>query len=141
MFRLGSARLTGRRLLEELHSTSTTTEVPIPGAPSPADGYVETIPIATPGESVARSGHAYLSEIGEQSGMKGKVKTRKAPAATDTKTDQEGEEPEEDDENKAWTDLPDILPGKKTMKIFRTVLETDKDGGEAEETVQNLKKG
>lgn len=103
-------------------SASTTTEAPTTTAASPAEGYVETIPIATPGESVARSGHAYLSEIGEQSGVKEKVKTRKAPTATDTKADQEGVEPEEDEEDKAWTDLPDVLPvefklGKKTMKV------------------------
>lgn len=100
----------------------TPSEAPTPAVASPSEGYVETIPIATPGESVARSGHAYLSEIGEQSGTKEKVKTRKAPAARDSKTDQEGEEPEEDDEDRAWTDLPEILPvefklGKKTMKV------------------------
>lgn len=101
-------------------SISENTGAPTPPTTSPAEGYVESIPVAAPGESVARSGHAYLSEMGEQLGTKEKVKTRKAPMATDTKEDQEVVEPE-DDEDKAWTDLPDVLPaefrmGKKTMK-------------------------
>lgn len=95
-------------------------------SPSATDGqgnvYVEAFPIATPGESVARSARAYLSEIGGQLGTKEKVKTRKATVASDVQMEKEAPEAEEEDEDKSWTDLPDVLPsefslGRKPMKV------------------------
>ncbi|EIM87872.1 uncharacterized protein STEHIDRAFT_138418, partial [Stereum hirsutum FP-91666 SS1] len=95
-------------------------------APPRSRPYVETIPVATPTESTAKSGHAYASEA-QGDGPKTKVKTRKATTEAEAPAVVEPELVEDRMEN-----LPDFLPprwtlGKKIMKIFHRILEVDED--------------
>lgn len=85
-------------------------------APPRSRPYVETIPVATPTESAAKSGHAYASEV-KDNGPKTKVKTRKDTTEAEAPAMAEPELVEDRMEN-----LPDFLPprwtlGKKIMKV------------------------
>nr|GAT51346.1 predicted protein [Mycena chlorophos] len=96
---------------------------PVNVAPKSAQPYVQHIPVAQPGESVAQSGHAYLSQ--RSSDPKEKVKTR-GEAANDSDAAAVGE-PESEK-----VEVPEDLPlefklGKKVLKVFHRILEPPED--------------
>lgn len=85
-------------------------------APPRSEPCVEPIPIVTPAETVAKSGHAYVAEH-KESAPKTKVKTRKATDGEET-----APVPEDDLPADRIDSLPDFLPehwklGKKVMKV------------------------
>ncbi|KAJ7084171.1 hypothetical protein C8R43DRAFT_318962 [Mycena crocata] len=96
--------------------------VPVKAQTTPAP-YVQNIPVAGPGDSIVKSGYAYVSSLlgGSGSKEKEKVKTRGTVVA------EEEEEMDGDTEEAAPT-LPEVLPtefkiGKKVLKLFHRVLE------------------
>lgn len=94
---------------------------PAPISSPPSTNSVPSIPVASPGETIAKSGHAYVSSIAKEGGVaKEKTKTRKGPAP-ETVADNN---PVDDDleETERLEALPDVLPaqyklGKKVMKV------------------------
>lgn len=80
-----------------------------------------SIPVAAPSETMAKSGHAYVSEMVKEAGLsKEKVKTRKGPSVGVVAANDPGED--ELDEAERLESLPDVLPaqyklGKKVMKV------------------------
>lgn len=80
-----------------------------------------SIPVAAPSETIAKSGHAYVSELVKEAGLlKEKVKTRKGPSVEVVAANGPGDD--DLDEAERLESLPDVLPaqyklGKKVMKV------------------------
>lgn len=115
LFRMFDTMLSARNLKLEAATT------PAP----PRQTFKETIPVTSPGESTATSGHAYRTEAAKEvAPKKKKKKTRKATdSVSEIKEPQVVvEEVVESDEADRFDALPDVLPaefklGKKTLNV------------------------
>jgi hypothetical protein len=90
--------------------------------PTPPQSFVENIPVATAVESVAKSGHAFISET-KGSKLKEKAKTRGTAAPI------QEDKPGCCDDDDQLQEFPDILPmefrlGKKLMKACAIICTT-----------------
>jgi hypothetical protein len=109
-------------IFQSLDPRNTKTEAAKKPDPAPSP-YEETIPMAAPTDSVARSGHAFLSEK-QNSIPKDKAKTR----GKDGMTERVVTENPEDDGDNDQSSLPDSLPtgfkmGKKALKARVSFLQ------------------
>lgn len=109
LFRMLDPTLSARNLKLEAATTS---------AP-PRQTFVETIPIASAGQSTATSGHAYRTETAKEvAPKKKKKKTRKVAEGVGEVKERQVvvEEVTEPDEEARFDALPDVLPAKFKLR-------------------------